>query len=329
MKESRNHLRMIALLAVLEDPKGAKDLVPQISIGEQEELHQMIETLLQIPEGAREEKLQAEMRALRAAESFSGIAEIHPAWLVEALKRESPRVIGVILRHLPSKHVRYLLQHLPPRLVARLPKLIESFYVPTEILDLIRRRFENHFVPMRVSHRLEVFEFKHVYYLKSEDLETLFRDLGISELALSLLNAPRKMVQLILNRFPIPEAKSILSRWKAFQEERSPLAKEARYSVLDLEGREKGVEPFFRELGFQSFVKAFRPGDSFLFEAIKQKLSPESAYILKRYLEEQLSRFQLDLAQKRQEWILKHLRRLQTEGLLDPVWSESLKREAA
>lgn len=276
------------------------------------------------------ETAEQHLRALSAQESFSGIAEIHPAWLVEALKKESPRVIGVILRHLPSKHVRYLLEHLPKRTVMQLPKLIEAFYVPQEILDLVRSRFERHFVSMPISHQLERFSFEHLFCLKTEELESLFHDLGLSELALSLVDAPRKIWKIILNRFDIGDAKEILNRIREYETEEKWILKDARYSILELKGKEMGAASFLMELGIIALARSFSREDLSLYETLRQKLSPDHAYLLKRYLDEQVARTCGPRETRRKERVLKQVRFLSQKGKIDVIWAKSLEQlEAA
>ena len=305
-------------MALREGAKEAHELLAHAS-------PKAAKTLAAVLEHFDSETAEQQLKALCAQESFSGIAEIHPAWLVEALKKESPRVIGVILRHLPSKHVRYLLEHLPKRTVMQLPKLIEAFYVPQEILDLVRGRFERHFVSMPISHQLEQFSFEHLYYLKTKELEALFHDLGLSELALSLVDASRKIWKIILNRFNIGDAKEILSRIREYAVEEKWLLKDARYSILELKGKEMGADSFLAELGVIAMAKAFAKEDMGIYETLHQKLSPENAYLLKRYLDEQTARPSSPREIRRKEWVLKQVRFLSQKGRIDALWMESLK----
>ncbi|OGQ05555.1 MAG: hypothetical protein A3F82_02655 [Deltaproteobacteria bacterium RIFCSPLOWO2_12_FULL_44_12] len=322
MEKEKTHLKVVGMLALLEGKEEAITLLDYI----QPEFGATLQAFL---ESFKKEEIPSQLKALRAQESFSGIAEVHPAWLVEALKRESPRVIGVILRHLPSKHVRYLLEHLPKRIVMQLPKLVEAFYVPTEILNLIRRRFERHFVPMRISRQRESFGFHQLYCLKIEELELLFRELGLSELALSMVGSGRKILQMVLNRFGIQDAKEILHRIKRFSPQARWLLKDAKYSVLELNSDEKGVEHFLKELGLEALAKAMSPADSFFFEALKQKLSPENAYLFKRCMDEQALGFSPEKGTKRKEWVVEHVLDLSKKGKIDSIRSGESKREAA
>lgn len=309
---------MVAGLALLEAPGEDSALQEYLSESGAKEYQSALARL--------EGREAAEMlRALKAQEDFSGIAEIHPAWLLDVLQSESPRVIGVVLRHLPSKHVRYLLENLPRRLTLELPKLIEAFFVPGELLDVVRRRIERRFVPMRISHDVEQFGMEHLYYLKIEDLEVLCCDLGLSELALSLVESGRKILQIVLNRFKIAEAKAILARIKRYQGEARWFLKDARYSVLELEQKETGARRFLEELGLLALAKAFVRMDPSVL-ALRQKMAPERAYTFKRYLDEALQQTRPEKTAKRAQWVLGHLERLSAEAKIDPIWKGALQR---
>src|SRR3989344_5710237 len=160
MEKEKTHLKVVGMLALLEGKEEAITLLDYI----QPEFGATLQAFL---ESFKKEEIPSQLKALRAQESFSGIAEVHPAWLVEALKRESPRVIGVILRHMPSKHVRYILERLPRRTVEKMPQLVEAFCVPKEILSVVRHRFEKNFLPFHSSRSLKTFDFSHLYYLRN------------------------------------------------------------------------------------------------------------------------------------------------------------------
>lgn len=329
MLERECHHQVIAALALLDGVEEAGRILDYLSPKAKEEIGLMIEEYSREGEIPLEERMRNLIRNFEATDAFSGISEIHPAWLLDALKEESPRVIGVILRHLPSKHVRYLLEHLPRHIVCRLPKLMETFYVQNEILNVVRRRFERHFVPILISHRIETFTFAHLYYLKIEELESLFFQLGLSELALSLVGSPINILRMILNRFGVAQAKEIQQRMKRHQNADPLLLKDARYSVLEQKGKEQGAKRFLTEIGILALAKAFGEADDPLLERLKQKLIPELAYLLKRFVSEQPWSGKSSMVAKRQEWVLQHLRELSTAGGIDPVWAESLNKEAA
>lgn len=315
------HLEVIACLALLESKEVAASLAAYLGSKEEQFYRASLEPLSEM-------NVKTRLKSLSAREDFSGIADIHPAWLTEALQKESPRVIGVILRHLPSKHVRYLVEHLPKRIVVKLPKLVEAFYVPNDVLKIVRKRFERHFVSMPSTNQITRFEFKHLAFLGIEELETLARDLGLSEIALSMVGADPKVFKMIVNRFNTADGKVILERKHQFRGEESWLLKEARYSILELGEGSFGADVFLKELGLCVVAKSFGPKDSF-FEALKQKLSLEEADVLKRRIEERRDGFHALQAKRRQEWVLKHVKDLCGRDRISKVWLDSLNQEAA
>lgn len=314
LHEEQRHLQVTAALALLENEAQALELAESLS----EERASLYRGFCKAMDPSQAGVV---LKAFKAQEDFSGIAEIHPAWLLDILKNESPRVIGVVLRHLPSRHVRYLLENLPRRLTMELPKLIEAFYVPGELLDVIRRRVERRFVPMRVTHEVERFGIEHLYFLKIEDLNCLGLDLGLSELALSLVGSGRKILQIVLNRFNLSEAKILLGRVQAYRAKPRWLIKDARYSVLELGQKEMGARRFLEELGRMALAKAFSTLDRPV-QALCQKMEPEKAYTFKRYLGA-AGKQQTAL---RAEWILEHLERLSREQKTDPLYHEAIQK---
>lgn len=325
--EERKHWQVVAAFSLLEEE--APDLADYVNPAAREFLQREVDALSQIKPENREEELKQYLQALRSGDDFSGLAEIHPAWLLSVLKDESPRVIGVVLRHLPSKHVRYLLEYLPRRLCMELPKLIEAFYVPTELLDVLRRRVEKHFLPIPISHQITTFTFDNLYYLKIEELESLFHDLGMSELSLSLVHSSKQIVRIILNRFSIREAKEILKRIKFYQVESGWFLKDARYSVLELGKGEVGPARFFMELGLSAVAKALGLEEEKLTQALCQKMTPARAALLKRHWEEAKGVANPEKLAKRQAWILDHLRRLSVEEKIDSFWAGCFPVEVA
>ncbi len=321
--------QIISALELLHQEGAAVDLSSYLGEQHQSEYQKAKDLWQKIPTETRENFLWNQLKALRSKEDFSGVVDIHPAWLLKPLERESPRVIGVILRHLPSKHVRYLLEHLPKRVTLRLPKLMESFYVSSEILTLVRRRFERHFHPMHLSRSLGQYDFDHIHYLKSEEMDGLIRDLGLSELALSMVKTSKRIVHIVLNRLGVRDAKALVQRIKEYQHASPHFCREARYTVLELGKNQMGVEAFLRELGTAALAKSFGAEHESLCHAVSQKMSPDQSYLFKRYVDNAKPMSAGAQVQRRQEWTLKHLADLSQAGLLDPQWAEGKTREAA
>lgn len=217
-------------------------------------------------------------------DELSHLAEMHPAWIVKALEGESPKVVGIILRWLPSKHVNYILEHIPKKMKLSLPKLVESFAVPGPILKLIKQRFEKKFSGLPVKNGREVKSFEDMAILRSDELERLFKDLGTHELAMAFHDVDETSMRVLLNRMNITAARGLQQRIKDVSADESALLKDAKYTILEVAMDQEDVERLLLELGLASFSKAMKSTD--LFGSIQMKLEPSVAHIFKRYVEQ-------------------------------------------
>jgi hypothetical protein len=268
-----------------------------------------------------EQAMDLLIRHMVAAERFSSIAEVHPAWILERLREEPPRVVGIILRYLPSKHLRFLLKNLPPHIRETIPGMVESFAVPAPILEVIRQRFERHFLPMRICRSEDRFGFEHLYYLKGEELETLIRDLGISELAIVFSGLSGKAMRAVYNRLDLKEARRLQSRMKELDDVSPKLFRQARNALLEIEGSHLGPQRMLIRLGLAGLASAAGKEYDGVIRLIQQKLSPHDGYLLKRLTDEMKLRWDGDVAAERRDIVLGLVASLAREGRIDSVWA--------
>lgn len=327
--EISNRQRVAAMLAVLFNKDDAEALFDYAPVEDKQALEEVMAELLPVPEVERSEHIWQRTQLICSMEEFGGLSEIHPSWILEKIKDESPRIIGIILRYLPSNHVRYILENLPKRIKVRLPKLIEAFAVPTSILRIIRRRFERSFLPLRVSKEISEFTFKHLYYLSSEDIEELFYDLGINELALAFKKMDRKMVKIILNRLSVKDAKILQKRMRTIADESDELIHQAQQIVLEMSFEENNAFSMIKEIGINSLARSMTSNDKGMFQLLQQKLDPKLGYLLKRYLEQNLLKRGISYASERQSIVMSRIYTLSKAGRIDSYWSRFFSVRAA
>ncbi|MFA4873729.1 MAG: FliG C-terminal domain-containing protein [bacterium] len=271
-------------------------------------------------EPERDLAMEQLIRQMVASERFSSIAEVHPAWILEYLRGEPPRVVGLILRSLPSKHVRYLLEHLPPMLRERIPNMVESFAVSRPVLDLIRRRFESHFLPMRISRSVASYGFEHLYFLKGDELTELIRETGLMELAIALSGMSAKTLHMIYNRLELRDAKRLQRRIKELPRISTDLYRQARMNLLEIEGRHEGSERMLASVGLAALASSAGVADERLIRLIQQKLPPADGYLLKRFVDERKLRTSEPIAAERRKMIEDIVGGLAQEGRISPQW---------
>ena len=244
------------------------------------------------------------------ADELSPLSEIHPAWIVKELENESPKIIGIILRWLPSRHVRYILENLPKRIKLNLPKLVDSFAVPTEMLNVIRTRFERKFSTQESMGIADVGDFEDIFMLDPNNLEKLFKDLGIHELAMAFQNVDAGGVRVLLNRMSVTSARALQQRMKDVADTDAAILKDARFTILEVAIDQEDVEKLLLEVGLAAFSKTMNKED--MFSRIQMKLDPTVSYIFKRYIDQYAGVNKL--WKERQELVMKRLRLLARAG---------------
>jgi flagellar motor switch protein FliG len=248
-----------------------------------------------------------------ATEELSNLAEIHPAWIVKAIENESPKIIGIILRWLPSRHVRYILDKLPKKVKLSLPKLVESFAVPTQVLNLIKAGFERKFNIPQATTKDSIKTFDDCVYLKTKDLEVVFKDLGMHELAMAFQNVDQTGVKVLLNRMSVSSARALQHRIKDVADENVALLRDARYSLLEVAMDQEDIDKLLIEIGIASFSKALKNDD--VFSGLQLKLDPEVSYLFKRYIDQHINANKL--ADIRQGLIMERLSILSRAGEIE------------
>lgn len=308
---------VVACLAVAYDCVNAPSLSMFGPKEEESRVNEAIKNITALTEEERVGYIVDKLRSFVAREEFIGLAEIHPAWLVEVLSKEAPRIIGIVLRYLPSKQVRYIIEHLPKRIKQKLPQLIDSFAVPAPILKVIKNRFERQFISLQTVHDFDEFGFENISSLKSSELETLFRDLGIHELALALKGVDRRSLNILFNRLSVDEARSLHQRIRSLTDAKPNLLRDAKYTVLEMTLTETNPGDLLLDVGLNSFAKAFSDEDLKIYPYIKQKIEPRLGYTLKRYLDEHLGSNYPEVCEERKIVILSRVEALSRAGSID------------
>ena len=315
-----NRIHAMALLAVLDGGERARDLCAFLSDEERDRGEAAIIRFLEVHEDSGE-ALKMRLKALVSSDTFSGIAEIHPAWILEAIRYEPPRIMGVIMRYLPSRHVRYILERLPTDVKDRIPKLIESFAVPQDVLAIIRQRFEARFLPMRTSKVLAHFELEHLYYLKGDELEVLCRELGMCELALALIGMSGQMVRVVLNRLNLKDAKHLNTRIDELTRSSRELRQQARYALLEIDEEASSSDELLIDIGLASLSRALVNVEEGVIERMCQKLEPRVASVLRRCIADSVSSTPPALITERTALVLSSIARLAREDRVDSQWA--------
>lgn len=309
-------MEIAACLSVIHRGETAGDLSIFCSVDEEDAFLQKVGEMREFADG-EQSLLVKRMKFLADGDEFMNLADIHPAWLVDVLSKEPPRIIGIILRYLPSSQVRYIIEHLPKRIKQRLPQIIDSFAVPAPILKIIRERFERQFASLAMPIPSGEFMLDNVAALSSRDLQILLKDIGMHELAMALKGVDRRSLGIIFNRLSIEDARGLQQRIRSLVDVHPTLLKEAKYTVLEVNLSEASPEDLIFEIGLAAFAKALRVQDAAIFPLIRQKIEPRRSYSLRRYIDQHAPSNYADIVAMRKVLILKRIETLSKGGLID------------
>lgn len=316
-----NHYRerAMATVAAYYDAAGGERLAAYLPAAEAEAFTKRVAELRSTPVAIGRRQCAEALEGLRVAEDLVLLCEVHPAWMIQILEKESPLVAGILLRSLPARHVRYLVEQLPPQMRERLPTLIDTFAVAPALLQLVRRTFEHHFVPMRPTPPLDRFVFPDLAVLRAEELEALLHDLGIQELALAFRDMDRRGVQIVLNRLQFADAKALKERIEGAAPD-PVLERDAKYTLFDIAVATAEVQGVLQEIGVHGVAKALAPADGVLAQTLRQKLVPRLGYLLQRCFDTYAPRNHPQIAARRRALILERVAALAGRGTVDQRW---------
>lgn len=316
--QNGNRERAVAAMALLDEDGDASMLVNFLGDEDAEAISSIIDEYSK--EKNLSNRMKQTLRHLASSENFSSLADVHPAWILEHLKNEPPRVVGIILRFLPSRHVRYLLKNLPPMLCEQIPNMVESFSVEPAVLETIRRSFERHFPPMRISRSIKELGFENLYYLKEFELEEVFKELGLMELAVALSGMTSKVLTIIYNRLNVKEAKRLKAAIDDIENISPELYCEARSNFLAIDSEGLGPDRLLKSVGIAVFAGAISDEDADQMTLIQQKLSPNLGYLLKRLVDEKKLKASAISSTSRKSMVLEVVKKLAKEGRIDDAW---------
>src|SRR5215467_3313552 len=265
-------LRVLVYVATLGDEENAFELYRFVPNEYEKPLVEATKELLSIPTKDRKQVILVGLKKLIQAQKLHPLSEIDSGWFLEALKKEKPQTIGLILRHLPGDKVRYLLEHFPPEVRERLPKIKEALKVPDSLIDIVRGQFEAQFPTLAPPKKTEEITLQYLYFVKTNKLLSFFRDLGLEQLARAFKGVHKSALKALLNRLPIKDAKEFQMRVKSFEKLTTRELREAQMLLLDLPIETIEPDALFLEVGMAFFAKGITREDSQFIRALQYKL---------------------------------------------------------
>lgn len=228
----------------------------------------------------------AELNKLSLSSSGSYLKDVHNDWILEILLGESPEMIALVLRHLPADRVSHLLDALPPEILTKLPKMSDTFAIPMELVEHLRRHFEKLFTQNLSLEANEEIRFEHIPLLSHHQLERVFLDLGYREIALGLASLPSEARAAVIERLSAHDRKYVEICLQEMKNDVTPQRmKRAQVHLVSKEIDAANSTLFVKELGFLFYAKSLLKGDESGIEIIKKKMSKQEAAMLQELID--------------------------------------------
>lgn len=281
--------RAFLLVSLIADPTETLSLVSHFSPQESLSLGSAAKAFLERTKDVKREILVGELRRLATESRRSPLAEIHPDWLLEELKKESPRIIATVLRHLSGDSVRYILDRLPAQVLSQMPPLSQVFGIDQDLVSVLKKKFESQFYcppPIRAIPGGLPFESLHL--LPGAKLRVLFAEVGFREMAMAFGSLNQKTIDVILKRLSSRHAEILKGKIAEGVGREGERLKQAQAHLLDLDLASASSEFLILEAGLYVYSKAALSEHLEGSRLIQQKCPLVLGRLLKKYIERNL-----------------------------------------
>ncbi len=248
------------------------------------------------------------------------IHEIHPGWLLEVVKEESPRVIGLICRYLPGHHVRFVIENLPREIRDKLPTLNESFGLPVELINEVKSFLGSRFFQGTPPNAGERFSVRHIPWMSARDIRCVVRELGYSELRKAFVGMDVQAIQAFLTRFPLEEAKELRAHIEKGPAISDAEHKRAQAHIVGMNLDVSCAADLPYEIGLSALAEAVAADETGWIEGVVVRLDPAEGYSLRRYVKEAQASGRSDSCERRQTELLGLIRELADNGKIAQYW---------
>ncbi|MBI2500729.1 MAG: hypothetical protein HYW02_04555 [Deltaproteobacteria bacterium] len=252
------------------------------------------------------------------------LEEIHPGWILEKLRGESPRLLSLLPHFLSSSKTEALLHQL---------NFEERQFISEPARDLspgllavVRSLIEKKIGEPAVLKSDEPFSFDHLSCLRSGDLQALFKDLGQEEFCRAFAHVDGQIQRAVLTRFSLGDVREIRRRLKASESVTTEKRRQAQRHILSLSFGEVSPDHLLRDIGFSVFVRAVSLDKIDWADSLCQKLSVTDGYGLKRLLQEKRMKGEEGSKELCDE-IMGRLYVLATQGKIQRYWKEEREIE--
>jgi hypothetical protein len=319
--------KVFAALAVIEGEKDLPALFLHGPSPDQASMEEYAGNLQERFSEGRTKELASLLRSWAAATPSFPLNEIHPGWILDAVRDESPRVIGLICRYLPGRQVRYLLENLPQAVRVALPTISESYRIPLPLVSQAKDFLSKRFFQVKKPSASEPFSCRHIPWMHSKDIERVIRELGYQEIRFAFAKLPAQTLRSFLTRFPLMEARHVKRALTDDSYINPEDRKRAQQHLTNVNFDVPNAEELPLEIGLSVLSQSVSPNDGAWAEALIYKIEPRAGYSFKRYVNEAIVHNSSERLSKRQAQLMGVIRELADQEEISCYWRKSREEE--
>lgn len=238
------------------------------------------------------------------------LAQVHPDWIYQELKKERPYFVEVILSYLAESDSKKVLQQFDKdqqkKILSKSSKTQRVLDTNPALLKTIKNRFAGQFLIQPPFYSLnQIKKFCDVAYLKRQYWADLLIQIGLTEVAYAVLNFNHKSRDLFFKRVNQGWQKKLIAiqNQKNLQISKERL-RQAQIHLLEMDFEKGFDDTLLTQLGIYIFCRAVSHEDLPILGQIQQKLSIPQSKKIKFWIEKFMQSYQQKTANSYQKEIV-------------------------
>jgi flagellar motor switch protein FliG len=275
----------LLLTALSFGGSAGRELLQFLPDEEAELLAEKAQKLDEIPKEKRVPVMVRELKQMMTFRALKGLEGVEPSWLSHGFKGESPRVVAIVLMHMPSSIVKQVVARLPDPVKEAMPSRDELKGVPMELLKLVRARFDAKFASMPLERDVTTLRFRDLVLLTAKELVTVIRHAGADEVACAFLAVGKRALAEFLQRIPPEDAEELLAAVKRADVKDQMELKPARVFLAKVLSSFNNTDELFQKAGLYRLARAISVEDVTFIRQISQRFPRAHGRLLGEYLD--------------------------------------------
>jgi flagellar motor switch protein FliG len=240
--------------------------------------------LEEIPKEKRVPLMVRELKQMMTFRAIKGLEGVEPSWLSAGFKGESPRIVAIVLLHMPSSIARQVTARLPEAVRDAMPSREELKPVPLSVVKLVRARFDAKFASMPLERDVAELRFGDLVLLTAKELVSVVRHVGADEIACAFLAVGKRALAEFLSKLAPEDAEELIAAVRRADIKDQMELKAARGFLGKVLEAFNNTDELFQKAGLYRLARAISVEDATYTRQISQRFPRAHGRLLGEYL---------------------------------------------